>query len=171
MKTHFAACAIFATFLGLSVTAIAQASDTDREHAAAFVKDSTIATEIEARLVEEHITSLGDIHVNTDESGVVWLSGSARSQEAANKAVAIARATAHVKKVHSSIRAIRGEVDVLKGRAQREAVAALALLVIVGRGLQRDCIRGRIGRVVRYTTCRHLAGGPIDAVATERSRR
>jgi len=168
MKTHFAICAIFATFLGLSVTAIGQTSDTGRSHAATLVMDSTITTTIEARLAQDDIASLGDIQVNTAENGVVWLSGSARTQEAANKAVAIARATAHVKKVHSSIRAIRGEVDVLKGRAQRDAAAGFALLAIIGRSLARECIRER---AVRYATCPHLAGGPDDKVVAERSRR
>lgn len=50
------------------------------------------------------MTSLGDIHVDTDKDGVVWLSGSVKTKKAADRAVAIARATAHVKKVHSDIR-------------------------------------------------------------------
>src|SRR5579863_1407807 len=101
MKTHFATCAILAALTGLSVTAVGHASDTDRSHAAAFAKDSAITTKIKASLAEDQMTSVADIHVNTDEDGVVWLSGSAGSQEAGNRAVAIARATAHVNKVHS----------------------------------------------------------------------
>jgi hyperosmotically inducible periplasmic protein len=167
MKAHFATCAIFATFLGVSVTAIAQDSDTNNSHVAAFVNDSTITAKIKARLAEEDITSLGDIHVATDENGVVWLSGSAGTHEAANKAIAIARATAHVTKVHSSIRAVGGEVDVPVDQAQRVAVAGLALLAAVGLGVQRECIPGR----PRYANCPPRAGGPIDKVATEPSRR
>lgn len=70
----------------------------------AFVKDSAITTKIKTRLAAEHMTSLADIHVDTDKDGVVWLSGSVKTQKAADRAVAIARATAHVKKVHSDIR-------------------------------------------------------------------
>jgi hyperosmotically inducible periplasmic protein len=46
---------------------------------------------------------LGRIHVDTDENGVVWLTGSARSQQAIDKAVSIARNTEHVKSVHSDM--------------------------------------------------------------------
>ncbi|MFI4867992.1 MAG: BON domain-containing protein [Steroidobacterales bacterium] len=73
-------------------------------HAKVFVKDSAITTKIKAKLAAEHITSLGRIHVDTDKDGVVWLSGSARTQEAADKAEAIARATEGVKAVHSQIK-------------------------------------------------------------------
>jgi hyperosmotically inducible protein len=43
------------------------------------------------------------IHVDTDRDGVVWLSGTASTRKAADKAVSIARDTEHVKDVHSNI--------------------------------------------------------------------
>src|SRR6202171_5493052 len=67
-------------------------SDADRSHPKAFVKDSAITTKIKAKLAAEHITSLGNIHVDTDADGVVGLHGPAHTQEAAGKAVASARA-------------------------------------------------------------------------------
>jgi hyperosmotically inducible periplasmic protein len=73
-------------------------------HAKTFVKDSAITTKIKAKLAAEHITSLGRIHVDTDTDGVVWLSGSATTQKAADKAAAIARDTEGVKAVHSRIK-------------------------------------------------------------------
>jgi len=79
-------------------------SDTDRAHPKAFVKDSAITTKIKAKLAAEHITSLGRIHVDTDKDGVVWLTGHARTQEAADKAASIARETDGVKDVHSRIK-------------------------------------------------------------------
>jgi hyperosmotically inducible protein len=82
---------------------IAQDSDKDRTNPVAFVKDSTITTKVKTELAAEHLTSLGRIHVDTDMNGVVWLSGSARSQEAIDKAVSIARNTEHVKSVHNGL--------------------------------------------------------------------
>ena len=84
--------------------AMAKDSDADRSHPKAFVKDSAITTEIKTKLAAEHLTSLGRIHVDTDMDGVVWLSGSARTRDAIDKAVSIARETKGVKDVHNSIK-------------------------------------------------------------------
>ena len=94
-------------FCGLLGSAAALAdndSDADRSHPEAFVKDSAVTTAIKAKLASDHITSLGRIHVDTDKDGVVWLSGSARTQAAIDKAVSIARNTEHVRSVHSDIK-------------------------------------------------------------------
>jgi hyperosmotically inducible protein len=108
MKTYLAtSCAILATLLGGSMVATAQDSNSDTAHAETYAKDSAITTKIKTRLAADHLTSLGDIHVDTDKSGVVWLSGSVKTREAADKAVSIARSTAHVKGVHSEIKVIR----------------------------------------------------------------
>jgi hyperosmotically inducible protein len=105
MKTTIAStCVLFGTLLGPAAIVVAQDSDADRSHPVAFVKDSAITTAIKAKLAAEHITSLGRIHVDTDKNGVVWLTGSARSQEAADKAQSIARDTEHVRAVHSDIK-------------------------------------------------------------------
>ena len=105
MKTTFATtCVLFGTLLGPPVVVVAQDSDADRSHPAAFVKDSAITTKIKTKLAAEHITSLGRIHVDTDQNGVVWLTGTARTREAADKAESIARETEGVKAVHSKIK-------------------------------------------------------------------
>lgn len=105
MKSTFAiSCVLFGTLLAPAVVVVAQDSDTDRTHPVAFVKDSAITTAIKTKLAADHITSLGRIHVDTDKDGVVWLSGSARTQEAADKAMSIARDTEHVRSVHSDIK-------------------------------------------------------------------
>jgi hyperosmotically inducible protein len=101
-KSTVAACLVMSALLGS--VALAADSDTDREHPKAFVKDSAITTKIKAKLAAEHITSLGRIKVDTDKDGVVWLSGSARSQEAVDKAVAIAHDTEGVKEVKSHLK-------------------------------------------------------------------
>jgi hyperosmotically inducible protein len=95
---------VFGALLGSAVAFADQDSASAGAHAKAFVKDSAITTQIKAKLAAEHITSLGRIHVATDTDGVVWLSGSARTQEAADKAEAIARETEGVKAVHSRIK-------------------------------------------------------------------
>lgn len=109
MKTYHLAtgCAILATLLGGSMVATAQDSHSDTAHAETYVKNSAITTKIKTRLAADHLTSLGDIHVDTDKHGVVWLSGSVKTREAADKAVSIARSTAHVKRVHSEIKVVR----------------------------------------------------------------
>lgn len=84
--------------------ALAQDADSDRSHPKAFVKDSVITTKIKSKLAAEHITSVGRIHVDTDADGVVWLTGSARSQEAIDRAMSIARDTEGVKDVKSTLK-------------------------------------------------------------------
>ena len=101
MKLAVMAFLVAGSFLGS--IAIAQDSDTDRAHMKSFVKDSAITTKIKSKLAAEHVTSLGRIHVDTDKDGVVWLSGSARTQAAIDKAVEIARGTEGVKDVKNDL--------------------------------------------------------------------
>jgi hyperosmotically inducible protein len=42
-------------------------------------------------------------YVDTDANGIVWLTGSARSQQAIDQAISIARETEGVKSVHSEL--------------------------------------------------------------------
>ena len=105
MKTKFAVtCLVVGTLLGPVVALAADDSDADRSHPKEFVKDSAITTKVKSKLAAEHITSLGRIHVDTDKDGIVWLSGTARTTEAADKAVSIARETEGVRSVHSDIK-------------------------------------------------------------------
>jgi hyperosmotically inducible periplasmic protein len=75
----------------------------DRSSPKAFVKDSVITTKIKAELAEEKLSSLVHIGVDTDNKGMVTLSGNAASQNAADKAVAIARAVKGVTSVQNNI--------------------------------------------------------------------
>ena len=102
-KTFALTCLVAATFLGPVIALAADDADADRSHPKAFVKDSAITTKIKSKLAAEHITSLGHIHVDTDNHGVVHLTGSARSQEAIDKAVSIARETENVKSVKNEL--------------------------------------------------------------------
>src|SRR3984893_14930884 len=94
----------FSMLMGPVVSLAGQDSDSDRAHPGAFVKDSAITTKIKAKLAGEHITSLGRVHVDTDKDGVVWLTGTVRTKEAAEEAGTIARNTEHVTAVHNKIK-------------------------------------------------------------------
>jgi hyperosmotically inducible protein len=85
------------------VAVFAADSDTDRSQAERYVKDSVITAKIKAKLAEEHLGSLGHIKVETDKDGVVWMTGTASTQDEVNQAVAIARKTEGVKSVHSEL--------------------------------------------------------------------
>ena len=104
MKTRNIAIAAIACALAAPVfVAHARDSDTDRNHPGAFVKDSAITAKIKTKLAAEHITSVGRIKVDTDKDGVVWLSGTARTSEAVERAAAIARDTEGVRAVKNHI--------------------------------------------------------------------
>jgi hyperosmotically inducible protein len=104
MKTDIAiACALLSTMLGCTVALADEDAALTGSHAAAYVTDSVITTKVKTMLAAEHLTSLARIHVDTDKNGVVWLSGSAGTQAAIDKAVSITRQTEGVKAVHSDV--------------------------------------------------------------------
>jgi hyperosmotically inducible protein len=103
MKTTIAISILLAGVLAAPLAAVAADSDTDRSNPEAFVKDSAITTAVKAQLAAKHINSLGNISVDTDKNGVVWLSGTAHTQEAIDQAISITRATEGVKSVHSTL--------------------------------------------------------------------
>ena len=87
-----------------SVTAFAADSDADRNNPENYVKDSVITTKIKAKLATEHLGSMNHIKVDTDKNGVVWMSGTANTQDEVNQAVAVAKNTEGVKSVHSDLK-------------------------------------------------------------------
>jgi hyperosmotically inducible periplasmic protein len=93
-------CFVIGTVLA-PAAAYAADSDTDRSKPATFVKDSVITTKIKTKLAAEHLGSAKHIKVDTDRNGVVWMTGTANSQDEVDKAVAIARDTEGVKSVNS----------------------------------------------------------------------
>jgi len=70
----------------------------------AIASDSWITTEVKSKLIADKQTSGTAIHVNTYE-GVVTLSGTAKSQEEANRAVEDAKSVKGVKSVENNIQA------------------------------------------------------------------
>jgi hyperosmotically inducible protein len=102
-KTTLAAsCLVLGTML--SPVAYAADGDKDRADPKTFVKDSVITTKIKAKLASEHISSATKISVDTDQNGIVWMSGTAKSQEEINQAVAIAKNTEGVKSVKADLK-------------------------------------------------------------------
>jgi hyperosmotically inducible periplasmic protein len=67
------------------------------------VKDSVITTKVKSKLAAKHLTTLTRIKVDTDENGVVWLSGRAPTQDAVDLASMIAKNTEGVTSVHNDI--------------------------------------------------------------------
>jgi hyperosmotically inducible protein len=90
--------------LGVACGPIAMADEvTDTGASHHFIKDSTITTKVKAKLAEKHRSTLTRIKVDTDENGVVWLSGRAPTQDASDLAAMIAKNTEGVNSVHNNI--------------------------------------------------------------------
>jgi len=104
MKTKFAGLCFVIGALMVPVIGYTADSDTDRSHPKTYVKDSVITTKVKAKLAEEKVSSLVHIRVDTDSKGVVWLSGTADSQESVDKAVSIAHDTEGVSSVVNHIK-------------------------------------------------------------------
>jgi len=103
-KRHLSALTALALATSVTLAYAAEDSDADRSRPKEYVKDSVITTKIKAKLAAEHATSLAHISVDTDRDGVVYLSGTAKSPEAVEKAGEIARDTKNVRDVHNEIR-------------------------------------------------------------------
>ncbi|MDD5389616.1 MAG: BON domain-containing protein [Gallionellaceae bacterium] len=111
MKSKLAtSCFVIGCLLG-PVIAHAEDADADRSRPMTFVKDSVITTKIKAKLAEEKMRTLLHIGVDTDSKGAVVLSGKARTQEAADKAIAIAQGTEGVTSVTSKIEVSNTDTD------------------------------------------------------------
>ena len=96
-------CFVLGTMLA-PVAAYAAGADADRANPANFVKDSVITTKIKTQLAAEHLGSAKHISVDTDRDGVVWMTGTANTQEEVNQAIAIAKNTEGVKMVKSDLK-------------------------------------------------------------------
>ena len=98
---------ILASMLAASVVCVplvlADESGTGSESSHHFVKDSVITTKVKSKLAAKHLTTLTRIKVDTDENGVVWLSGRAPTQDAVDMATMIAKDTDGVTSVHNGV--------------------------------------------------------------------
>lgn len=105
MKTRLLYTLMLAGALAAPVaTLAAEDMDKDRSSPKAFVKDSVITAKIKAAMAKDSEVSATHINVDTDNSGAVTLSGTAKTQHEAQKAADIARGTKGVTSVNSEIR-------------------------------------------------------------------
>lgn len=103
MKTKLAMAGLIVSALLVPAVGFAEDQDKDREHPKAYVKDSAITTKVKSKLAAKHLRSLAQIHVDTDANGMVWLTGTARSQEEIDQAVSIAKGTERVRGVTNQL--------------------------------------------------------------------
>jgi hyperosmotically inducible protein len=104
MNTKFMTTACFLMgALAAPVAGYAADYDKDRTSAKDFVKDSVITTKIKAEYAKDKEVSAMSIKVDTDDKGVVTLSGNAKTKAESDKAAMIARDTKGVTSVKNEI--------------------------------------------------------------------
>jgi hyperosmotically inducible protein len=91
-----------AAVIGLALTA-GCASTAKHEGTGEYVDDTVITTKLKAKFVDDKTVDASNINVETFK-GRVQLSGFAKNQAEADRAVQIARATEGVKEVKNDIR-------------------------------------------------------------------
>jgi osmotically-inducible protein OsmY len=100
------ACIIAASFSAPAVV-VAGEPDADMSASSHLAKDAALVTAVKSNLAANHLASLMHLTVDTDGDGVVWLAGTTGTQEAADRAVEIARTTDGVDYVKSNIEVVR----------------------------------------------------------------
>jgi hyperosmotically inducible protein len=104
MKNSIVTSTLIAAALCLPVAMADNSSaDSDTSHPGAYVKDSVITAKVKSKLAAKHMDTLTNIKVDTDNRGVVWLSGKAPTQDASDLAAMIAKDTDGVTSVHNKI--------------------------------------------------------------------
>jgi len=79
------------------------AQPTTSESTGQYVDDATITTKVKAEFLKDSDVSAFKVKVKT-KKGVVWLHGTVKSQDIADKAVSIAQGVEGVKEVKSRIK-------------------------------------------------------------------
>jgi hyperosmotically inducible protein len=80
------------------------ATDTGSSQAPVVIKDSSIKSSLKAQYAADTYKGLTHIDVDVEHHGVVSLEGKVPSQEAADRAISIARATEGVREVKSALK-------------------------------------------------------------------
>jgi hyperosmotically inducible protein len=100
---HLLVAGMLAAGLMCGPLAMADKSGASEDSSHHFVKDSVITTKVKTKLAAKHLSTLTRITVDTDENGVVWLSGRAPNQDAVDLATMIAKDTEGVTAVHNDV--------------------------------------------------------------------
>jgi hyperosmotically inducible protein len=93
----------FATLAPLAVLASPDA-DTVNTQPQVVIKDSSIKSSIKAQFASDSYKGLSHIDVDVNHHGIVSLEGKVPSQEAADRAISIARATDGVREVKNQLK-------------------------------------------------------------------
>jgi hyperosmotically inducible protein len=109
MKIKIATTCFMVGMLLISRVGFAADSTLDHPDPTTIVKNSEITNKIKARLnADKHLGKFKSIKVDTDNNGVVWLSGTAHLLSEEEKAIEIARGTEGVVIVKSNIKIKNG---------------------------------------------------------------
>lgn len=103
MKTNIVKSLILLFALFTPLHGYSADADNDRSSAKRWVKDSVITTKIKAEFAKDKSVSATKIRVDTDNAGVVQLSGTAKSQAEADRAVSLAQGVEGVTTVENKI--------------------------------------------------------------------
>ena len=100
---HILLASMLTASVAFAPLVFADESGTSADTSHHYVKDSVITTKVKSKLAAKHLSTLTHIKVDTDEDGVVYLSGRAPNQDAVDMAAMIAKDTEGVTSVHNGI--------------------------------------------------------------------
>lgn len=103
-KTRTLTSALACSFAVLAPPAVLAAPGMDDAQPKLVITDASIKSSIEAQLASDPLKGLSHIEVDTDDHGVVTLEGRVPTQEAADRAISIARATEGVREVKNALK-------------------------------------------------------------------
>jgi len=107
MKTNVVISCVVACSLGAlaSLNAMSDpASGMNPGETKVVIQDSAINSSVKAQLKADRAGDFGDVRVDADDHGIVTLEGHVRTQDAADRAISIAKHTDGVREVRSGIK-------------------------------------------------------------------
>jgi hyperosmotically inducible protein len=96
------ACAL--GFLAAPITQADPAYGATASDTKVVIQDSAIASSVKAQLAADRNGDFGHVRVDADDHGIVKLEGHVRTQDAADRAISIAKHTEGVREVRSGVK-------------------------------------------------------------------